>query len=249
MQEIKFFIDDLKSLQLTLDDKQLEQFHQYFHLLAKANLSLNLTTITEKEDVFKKHFIDSLSLVNYVEFRELIIVADNHPDKAKLHLIDIGTGAGFPGIPLKLAFPQLKVTLLDSLGKRIDFLDKVIMNLGLSDIIAIHGRAEDFAHQTGYREQYDLCVSRAVANLSSLSEYCLPFVKPGGLFIAYKSDNFSEFAAAGNCISLLGGQFDKHISFTLPHSDISRTLYGIRKITQTLAKYPRRAGMPTKKPL
>lgn len=238
MDSINFFAEDLKVLQLNINDKQMEQFHQYFDLIISANNKINLTAITERNEVNKKHFIDSLCLIKYIDCAENIF-----------NVIDVGTGAGFPGIPLKIVYPHLKLTLLDSINKRVDFLNKVIIELGLSDIEALHGRAEDFSHQSDFRENYDLCVSRAVANLSTLSEYCLPFVKPGGLFIAYKTKISTEVAEAGNSVSLLGGEFDKQISFALPNSDISRTLIGIKKINQTPEKYPRRAGMPSKKPL
>ena len=172
------FHKDLEELHIILSDSQIEQFLIYYEMLIEKNKVMNLTAITEFDEVMKKHFIDSLSLVKAYDSR------DNLP----ISVIDIGTGGGFPGIPLKITFPHLKVTLMDSLNKRVDFLKEVIEELGLSDIDVIHGRAEDFAKPGQLREQYDLCVSRAVANLSVLSEYCLPYVKVGGKFISYKSE-------------------------------------------------------------
>lgn len=165
-------------------------------------------------------------------------------------LIDIGTGAGFPGIPLKIVFPHLRVTLLDSLNKRIKFLNCVIDELGLTDITALHGRAEDFAKKEEYREQYDLCVSRAVANLSTLSEYCIPYVKKNGLFISYKSGDIDEeLKKSEKAITILGGKQEEAKKFNLPGSDIGRSLIKIRKIKNTPKKFPRKAGLPAKEPL
>jgi 16S rRNA (guanine527-N7)-methyltransferase len=238
----KLFEQDLDILALSLNADQINKFRQYYELLVSENKKINLTTITECHDVYKKHFIDSLSLCKYGQ-AILAIFGDNN-------VIDIGTGAGFPGIPLKIAFPELQITLLDSANKRISFLENVVRHLSLAGVTLIHGRAEESAHLSSHREQYDLCVSRAVANLSTLSEYCLPFVKTAGMFIAYKADHTeAEISASQNGIALLGGQIDKTISFALPNSDISRTLVGIKKICETPAKYPRRAGLPGKKPL
>ena len=231
------FEKDLESLGIQLSDKQMEQFLLYYEMLVEQNKVMNLTAITDYEEVLKKHFIDSLSLVKAYDLSKNIF------------LIDVGTGAGFPGVPLKIAFPNLRVTLLDSLNKRIYFLNTVIEKLGLSGIEGIHGRAEDFAKHT-MREKYDLCVSRAVANLSTLSEYCLPFVKVGGQFISYKSEKITEEkAAAENAVRLLGGKVVNQIAFTLPDSDIYRNLFVIEKIKETPKKYPRKAGLPGKEPL
>ena len=232
------FQNDLSEMGIFLTEKKLEQFLIYYEMLVEWNEVMNLTAITEFQDVMKKHFVDSVSLIKaYDVTRESSV-------------IDIGTGAGFPGLALKIAFPQLKVTLLDSLNKRILFLNAVIEKLNLSDVETIHGRAEDFAKPGKLREQYDLCVSRAVANLSTLSEYCLPFVKKEGMFISYKSEKISEeILMAENAISLLGGKVKEQIEFTLPNSDIYRNLFVIQKIKDTPKKFPRKAGLPAKEPL
>ena len=190
------------------------------------------------DEVMKKHFIDSVSLIKAYDVSK------------SSTLIDVGTGAGFPGLALKIAYPNLQVTLLDSLNKRILFLNAVIEKLGLKGITALHGRAEDFAKPDKLRESFDLCVSRAVANLSTLSEYCLPFVKVGGKFISYKSEKIAEeLPAAENAIFVLGGKEGEQISFLLPDSDIYRNLFVIEKIKKTPKKYPRKAGLPAKEPL
>lgn len=232
------FYKDLSELHITLSDVQVEQFLLYYEMLVEKNKVMNLTSITEFEEVIKKHFIDSLSLVKAFDLQ------------SDISLIDIGTGAGFPGIPLKIAFPDLKVTLMDSLNKRIDFLNEVISALELNDMETIHGRAEDFAKPDLLREKFDLCLSRAVANLSTLSEYCLPYVKLGGKFISYKSEKvLEEMKDAEYAINILGGEVEDQIIFTLPDSDLYRNLFVIKKLYETPARYPRKAGMAAKKPL
>lgn len=232
------FSKDLTDLNIQLTENQVEQFLVYYEMLAEWNKVVNLTAITEYEDVIKKHFIDSVSLVKAYDLT------------GNLSVIDIGTGAGFPGLALKIAFPELKIVLLDSLNKRIRFLAEVIEKLGLQDIVAVHGRAEDYAKQEKYREGFDLCVSRAVANLSTLSEYCLPFVKVGGFFISYKSEKvLEELQSAERAISLLGGKVEKQVEFTLPDSDIYRNLLVVKKLKNTPYGYPRKAGLPGKEPL
>lgn len=234
----QIFENKLNALGITLTDIQKQQFEQFYELLVEWNKVMNLTGITEYEEVNEKHFIDSLSLVKAIEVNEVETV------------IDIGTGAGFPGIPLKIVFPHLKVVLLDSLNKRINFLNTVITELDLKEIKTIHGRAEDYAKQSEYREEFDLCVSRAVANLSTLSEYCLPYVKVGGMFIPYKSGEIDEeIQQAGNAISILGGKIDKVIKFQLPGTEVNRSFVKINKIKNTGKKYPRKAGLPSKEPL
>ena len=228
----------VKELSIVLNDKQIQQFEQYYNILVEWNKVMNLTAITEYEEVVEKHFLDSLTIVNAI-----------HVEKIET-LIDVGTGAGFPGIPLKIAFPHLKVTLLDSLNKRIKFLNEVIDLLELNDIKAIHGRAEDYAKQAEYREQYDICVSRAVANLATLSEYCLPYVKVDGLFVPYKSGEIDEeLKSSEKAVSILGGKVEEVVKFQLPGTDIGRSFVKIHKIKETKKKYPRKAGMPTKEPL
>jgi 16S rRNA (guanine527-N7)-methyltransferase len=226
------------SIGVELNDTQIQQFIKYHEILVEWNSFMNLTGITEYEEVVQKHFVDSLVLSKAIDVNEVT------------SLIDIGTGAGFPGIPLKIAYPHLKVTLLDSLQKRIKFLNEVVSQLGLENVETIHGRAEDFAKPSMKRESYDVCVSRAVANLASLSEYCLPYVKVGGKFISYKSEKMEEeMSAAKNAIQLLGGKFEKCEEFYLPESDIYRNLVVINKVKATAKKYPRKAGLPSKEPL
>ena len=237
-KDLTQFLSDLEKLNITLSDKQIEQFMKYYELLVEWNSFMNLTAITEFDEVCKKHFVDSVSLIKAMDLSK------------ELSVIDIGTGAGFPGIPLKIVFPNLKITLLDSLNKRIKFLDTVIEELALANINTLHGRAEDFAKPGKLRETYDLCVSRAVANLSTLSEYCLPYVKVGGFFISYKSEKIDEESeAAKKAISILGGKVKDQVAFTLPDSDIYRNLYMIEKVKETNKKYPRKAGLPSKEPL
>lgn len=237
MYNTEQFEKDLAELNIQLSNTQIQQFIIYYEMLVEQNKFMNLTAITEYEDVLKKHFIDSLSLVKACNL------------SGELSLLDVGTGAGFPGVPLKIAFPNLQVTLLDSLNKRILFLNAVIDKLGLSGIDSVHGRAEDFA-QHSMREKYDLCVSRAVANLTTLSEYCLPFVKVGGKFISYKSEKIVEEAKeAEKAIHILGGSIGKQVELYLPSSDIYRNLFVIDKKNATPKKYPRKAGLPAKEPL
>lgn len=223
----------------TLSERQMEQFYQYYEMLVEWNQVMNLTAITEMTEVVTKHFVDSLSL------KKAVSDLGDKPRK----IMDVGSGAGFPGIPLKIAFPQLEITLLDSLNKRIRFLDAVIEKLELKCIKAVHGRAEDYGRDGKYREQYDLCVSRAVANLSTLSEYCLPFVKTGGYFIPYKSGKVEEeLAAASGAVKKLGSEVERTEDFLLPNGD-ERTLVVIRKKKVLEKRYPRKAGLPGKDPL
>ncbi|MDD6661422.1 MAG: 16S rRNA (guanine(527)-N(7))-methyltransferase RsmG [Lachnospiraceae bacterium] len=225
-------------LGITLTQEQKIQFLLYYEYLLEKNQVMNLTAITEYEEVVEKHFADSLAAAAVYELGK----ADS--------VIDVGTGAGFPGIPLKIVYPHLKIVLLDSLNKRVQFLNEVISLLHLEDAQAVHGRAEDYAKKEEYREQFDLCVSRAVANLSTLSEYCIPFIKIDGLFISYKSTKIDEeVKKAGTAISLLGGRIEEKKALILPGSDIPRSFILIRKERPTPAKFPRKAGLPSKEPL
>ncbi len=232
------FDQKLETLGIQLTDVQKKQFDRYFELLIEWNRVMNLTGITEYDEVNLKHFTDSLTIVRIKEMKNVST------------LIDVGTGAGFPGIPIKIAFPNIKVTLLDSLNKRIKFLNQVVEELDLKDVVTLHGRAEDYAKKHEYREQFDLCVSRAVANLSTLSEYCLPFVKKEGCFISYKSaDSDEEIQQSQNALDILGGKIEKVDKFMLPGSDMGRALVMVEKVKNTPKKYPRKAGMPSKEPL
>ena len=236
--EIENFLKDAEQFNICLSQQQVDQFVRYYELLVEWNSFMNLTGITEFSEVLKKHFIDSISIFSYVNQNSIS------------SLIDVGTGAGFPGLPLKIVCPELKVTLLDSLDKRIKFLNCVIDELELQNITAIHGRAEDYASNMEHREFYDMAVSRAVANLSTLSEYCLPFVKKDGIFVSYKSETLEEEVInATNAIQILGGRIMNKYSFYLPGTDIYRTLCFIEKVDSTPDKYPRKAGLPSKKPL
>lgn len=232
------FDNELEKMNIRLTDDQKSQFDLYYELLIEWNRVMNLTGITDYDEVNLKHFTDSLTISRIIDMAHINT------------LIDVGTGAGFPGIPIKIAFPHIKVYLLDSLNKRIKFLNEVIKKLGLKNIYAFHGRAEDFAKDRQYREKFDVCVSRAVANLSTLSEYCIPFVKTGGYFVSYKGgDSDEEVVRSENAITLLGGEIENTDRFFLPDTDMGRTLIKIRKRKSTPNRYPRKAGIPSKEPL
>lgn len=235
MSEIKEVFD---KMHIELPDGALELLNRYYEMLIDTNKVMNLTTITEYSEVVIKHFADSAAIGCITDMN------------GNIDVIDVGTGAGFPGIVLKIVYPQLSVVLLDSLNKRVNFLKNVITELGLTDISAIHGRAEDIARNKDYREKFDLCVSRAVANMSSLSEYCLPFVKVGGRFIPYKADGCDEeVKTASKAVNILGGKIRKIESYVIPDTDICRKFVVIDKLRNTSVKYPRKAGLPTKEPL
>lgn len=228
----------IKKLNIEYTENQINQFMKYYELLIEKNKVMNLTAITDLDEVMIKHFLDSVLISNIIDL-----------SKCK-HLIDIGTGAGFPGIPLKILFPHLKVTLVDSLNKRLNFLSEVINEIGLENVVTVHGRAEDLGHNSSFREKYDLCVSRAVANLSTLSEYCIPFICQNGIFVSYKaSDCNEEILSSKNAIQLLGGEIIQKKRIELPMSDMERNIIVIKKKGNTSKKYPRKAGIPSKEPL
>lgn len=232
------FKNGLQQLHIALSEKQMEQFLQYYELLVEKNKVMNLTAITEFDEVVEKHFLDSVSLTKQMDLHQ------------PLKVLDLGTGAGFPGIPLKIVFPELEITLMDSLNKRVLFLQDVISSLQLENIEAVHGRAEEAARNKKYRESFDLCVSRAVANISTLSEYCLPFVKIGGSFISYKSSTIEDELEDGKKgIAILGGKVKDVYKFTLPDSELQRSFVIIEKEKKTPKAYPRKAGTPSKEPL
>lgn len=223
-------------IDIMFNEKQLEQFYNYMNLLIEWNEKINLTAITEPEEIILKHFIDSLTINKYVE-----------KDKT---IADVGTGAGFPGIPLKIYRPDLKITLIDSLNKRINFLNEIISNLKLDNINTIHSRIEDFGKDKKHREMYDYVTARAVANLSVLSEYIIPISKIGGECICMKGNNINEeISNSENAIKILGGKIKNIDNFILPNSDIERNIIIIKKEKNTPNKYPRKAGIPAKEPL
>lgn len=227
---------NLMALNLKLDDSQIKNFYDFMNLLIEKNKVMNLTGITEPKEVILKHFIDSLTVLKYI----------NEND----NIIDVGTGAGFPGIPLKIAENSLEITLLDSLNKRINFLNEVIEKINLNKVKTIHGRAEDFGQDFKYREKYDVAVSRAVAPLNVLLEYMLPFVKVGGKCICMKGSNCDEeIENSRKAIEILGGKIEKIKKFNLPNSDNNRTIFIIKKVQKMSRQYPRKAGIPTKNPL
>lgn len=230
------FKNGLEKLNITLSDAQMQQFLDYYEMLVETNKVMNLTAITEFDEVIEKHFLDSLSLCQVYDLNR------------EIKILDMGTGAGFPGIPLKIAFPEIDLVLADSLNKRIKFLQEVINRLELKKVEALHARAEEMGRNKQYREQFDLCVSRAVANLSSLSEYCIPFVKEGGMFISYKSGEIEEETnQAKKAITILGGKIEDIYKFDLYEQ--KRSFVIIRKEKKTPKAYPRKAGTPTKMPL
>ena len=223
---------------IKLSDHQLEQFETYYEMLVEKNKVMNLTAITEKNEVIDKHFADSLALIK------------GGVSLTGQKILDIGTGAGFPGVPIKIAFPETDVCLLDSLNKRVNFLNEVIHQLGIKKVDAIHSRAEDGARNPLYREKYRIGVSRAVANLATLSEYVLPFVEPGGYFIAYKSGEIDEeLEASKKAIGVLGGEIKHVYKFSLPGTDFGRSFVFIKKNRITPKKYPRKSGLPSKEPI
>lgn len=233
MKKLKDFISSIEKI--SINDEQIRQFELYYKMLIEKNKVMNLTAITDRDEVILKHFIDSIALAKYYEF-------------SNQKIIDVGTGAGFPGIPLKILFPELNVTLFDSLNKRIKFLQEVIDELMLKNIEAVHGRAEEGGRNINMRESYDIAVSRAVANMAVLSEYCLPFVREGGYFIPYKTSEIDEeLDNAKNAISILGGKTEKVEKLDI--SGLGRSFVFIKKIKATPKTYPRKPGTANKQPL
>ena len=236
--EFKEFQKALLACNIQLDEIRYKKLDLYFQMLIEKNKVMNLTAIIERKDVFIKHFLDSLMINCFYDM-----------SKAK-NLIDIGTGAGFPGIPVKIFFPEIRMVLLDSLQKRLNFLSDVVDQLELKDVTLLHGRAEDFAHDGKYRQKFDLVTSRAVANLSTLSELCLPYNKIGGSFISYKGpDSNEEIEKAKKSVFEMGGKVENVYSYQLPYSDIDRSMIVIHKKRNTPGIYPRKAGIPGKNPL
>ena len=230
--------DIFKQFDIELSDQQENKLKEYYKILVEENKKMNLTSITEYEDVVWKHFLDSA-----------LIMKDSLWN-GKNKVFDVGTGAGFPGIVLAILNPESKFVLLDSLNKRVDFLKQVCDKLKINNVTAIHGRAEDYAKDAAYREKYDLCVSRAVANLATLSEYCLPYVKVDGMFIPYKSGEIDEeVKGSKKAVKVLGGEIEDVVKFELPGTDIGRSFVKIHKVKNTAKKYPRKAGMPSREPI
>jgi 16S rRNA (guanine527-N7)-methyltransferase len=226
------------TLGIDLLETQMDQFYRYKDLLLQWNEKMNLTAITDEKEIIIKHFLDSMS------------IGSKWDKDVSYSVIDIGTGAGFPGIPVKIAFPGIHITLVDALNKRIQFLEEVIKELNLTNVTCIHERAEDLGKDQRAREQYDMCISRAVAHLAVLSEYCLPFVKVDGVFIALKGPDITEeVQEAEKAITILGGKIVKQEKIIIPHSDITHSLIFIQKVKSTPAKYPRKAGKPNKNPI
>jgi 16S rRNA (guanine527-N7)-methyltransferase len=225
-----------KKIGIVLEEEQIEQFYQYEKLLLIWNEKINLTAITKPEEIILKHFIDSMTIAKYIG--------------ANKTLIDVGTGAGFPGIPLKIIRKDIQITLLDSLNKRVQFLNEIIKQLELKEVETIHGRVEEFGKNKKYREKFDYATSRAVANLTTLSEYLLPLVKIEGKCICMKGSTVKEeIDQSQKAIAILGGKIEEIEAFQLPESDIDRHIVLLRKIKQTPAKYPRKPGTPSKEPI
>jgi 16S rRNA (guanine527-N7)-methyltransferase len=238
MKNIKLIEDSLKKLNIDYNELQVGKLSAYYDILMEWNCKMNLTSIISEEDVITKHFIDSLLVAKVIDLRKIN------------SLIDIGTGAGFPAIPIKILFPHIQMTLIDALNKRINFLNHLCKEIELEGVECIHGRAEQYGQNPSYREQFDLSVSRAVSQLSVLSEYCIPFVNIDGYFISYKSiESTDEINLSKNAIHILGGHLEGVKEVTLPFTEITRSFAVIKKVKGTDDKYPRKEGKPSKKPL
>ncbi len=237
IEKFKELMDNyLKELNIELSDLQLNQFYKYMNILIEWNKVMNLTGITDPEEIIVKHFIDSLTVLDKIGENDSVI--------------DVGTGAGFPGIPIKIALPKTKLVLLDSLNKRIKFLNEVIEQLQLDNIETIHGRAEDYGKDKKYREKYDIAIARAVAPLNILLEYLMPFTKVKGKVLCMKASNSEEeIKNSSNAIKILGGELVNTEEFCIPTTDIKRRIIQVNKVKETNKKYPRKAGTPSKEPL
>lgn len=229
--------------EIVLTAERINAFRRYADMLVERNKVMNLTNIVDDEGIAVRHFVDSLTICPYIE-KEL-----SEKGRRDLALIDVGTGAGFPGIPVKITLPDLRLTLMDSLNKRLGFLKDVSEELGLKGVELVHSRAEDAGRNKRYREKYDIATARAVAALPVLCEYCLPFVKPGGVFLAMKGKSEEEVAGSSRAITLLGGTIESCDRFTLPGTDMERSVIVIRKVRHTPPQYPRQAGKPSKDPI
>lgn len=238
MNDKSLIINKLTAEGIKITDVQCDKLYRFYEMVIEKNKVMNLTAITDYEEFVIKHFVDSLMIAKVMDMT------------VPMSVLDIGTGAGFPGVPIKIVYPETKVLLLDSLNKRLNFLNEVIAELGLKDITTIHSRAEELQAKGEYRENFDLCVSRAVSALPTLSEYCLPYVKPGGKFVAYKAVGADEeIEASKTAIRVLGGEIKETAHFTIKDTDYTRVLISIEKIKNTPKKYPRPGGKPGKNPL
>ncbi|MCR4745576.1 MAG: 16S rRNA (guanine(527)-N(7))-methyltransferase RsmG [Lachnospiraceae bacterium] len=238
MENSKILTDALDELKIEYDDKKIELLLKYYDMLIEKNKVMNLTAITDFNEVMIKHFADSLSVLQFVEFEN-----DNK-------VLDLGTGAGFPGIPLKIFLPNVEFLLVDSVNKKLNFINEVIEKLGLNKISVLHARAEELGHKEDFREKFDFVCSRAVANLSTLSEYTIPFLRQDGLFISYKASIVNEeITNAEKAIKILGAKIEKVEKFSLPGIGDERDFVFIKKISKTPKKYPRKSGVPSKEPL
>lgn len=238
MEDKLLIVNRFKGCGIEISDEQTDTFFKFYRMVIEKNEIMNLTAITDYEDFIIKHFLDSAMIGRVISF------------KGNERVLDIGTGAGFPGIPVKILYPDTDILLLDSLNKRLKFLDEVIEKLGLKDIKTIHSRAEELQAKGDYRESFDICVSRAVSALPTLCEYCMPYVKEGGNFVAYKAVNADEeIKEAENTIKVLGGKIEKIDRFVIAGSDYERVLISIKKVKSTPKKYPRSGGKPQKMPL